>query len=130
MKNASGWRDAALGGWSQRGEAARGPQAGTAYVKHGRGWRHVALSGWSQREGAARGSMALRCACGCNARCADWVSHARGSDCSRPQVKRDAHTLTHRARVHRGSRRAVNVMATSPACAMRWPRRVSKRAME
>ena len=106
--------------------------AGTVHMKRDSGRRDVALGGWSQRGEAARGPMALHCACGCNARCVAWESHARGSDCSRPQAKRVANTHTHRARarVLRGGRRAVNAMATSSACAMRWPRRVSKRSIE
>ena len=104
--------------------------AGTVHIKRDSGRRDAALGGWLQRGEAARGSMALHCACGFIARCVAWESHARGSDCSRPQAKRVAHTHIHRARFLRGSRRAVKAMASSSACAMRWPRRVSKRSIE
>ena len=76
--------------------------------------------------------MALHCACGRNAGCAAWGSHARGSNCSRPQAKRGALTHIphrHRARVLCGGRRAVNMVARPRACVMRWPRRVSERSV-
>ena len=72
--------------------------AGTVHIKRDSGRRDAALGGWLQRGEAARGSMALHCACGFIARCVAWESHARGSDCSRPQAKRVAHTHTYTAR--------------------------------
>ena len=72
--------------------------------------------------------------------CVRRVSPAVASNRYRAHGKPNGHTSRYihmhsaapwiRARVHHGTRRAVNVMATSPACAMHWPRRVSKRAME
>ena len=105
--------------------------AGTVHIKRDSGRRDVALGGCCN-VGKPRADPW---------RCIVHVDLSRGVSLGNPMravaIARDrrrnalpTHTHIHRARFLRGSRRAVKAMASSSACAMRWPRRLSKRLIE